>query len=171
MCWALVAEEPHRSTILNLKHCPLKANARCLIFPLHQGKTSSVQPLSGLDFPSQGSRGQLTGMPSCHSPLLFPPLQQEKQRARISPEPPLAPICCSLVAPPWSAINRPFLKFPVAITVLAVALDVFMLGLSATSWRSTARYTSGLLDDDLSRWIHRRHSICISSLPTSPTCK
>jgi hypothetical protein len=24
MCWALVAEEPHRSTILNLEHCPLK---------------------------------------------------------------------------------------------------------------------------------------------------
>jgi hypothetical protein len=61
MCWTLVAEEPHRSTILNLEleleHCPLKANARCLIFPLHQGKMSSVQPLSGLDFPSQGSRG------------------------------------------------------------------------------------------------------------------
>jgi hypothetical protein len=43
-----------------------------------------------------------------------------------------------------------------------------MLGLSATSWRSTVRYTSELLDDDLSR---RIHSICISPLPTSPTCK
>jgi hypothetical protein len=57
MCWTLVAEEPHRRPILNLEHCPLKANVSCLIFPLHQGKTSSAQPLSGLDSPSQGSRG------------------------------------------------------------------------------------------------------------------
>ena len=34
MCWTLVAEEPHRSTILNLEHCPPKANVRCLVFPL-----------------------------------------------------------------------------------------------------------------------------------------
>ena len=53
VCWTLVAEEPHRSTILDLdlEHFPLKANARCLVFPLHQG-----------------SRGQLTSMPSYHSP-------------------------------------------------------------------------------------------------------
>ena len=63
MCWALVAEEPHRSTILKLEHCPLKANVSCLIFPLHQGKMSSAQPLSDLDSPSQGSRGQLTSTP------------------------------------------------------------------------------------------------------------
>jgi hypothetical protein len=73
MCWPLVAEEPHRSTILNLEHCPLKANVSCLIFPLYQGKMSSTQPLSGLDSPSQGSRGQLTSTPPYHSPpSLFP---------------------------------------------------------------------------------------------------
>jgi hypothetical protein len=73
VCWTLVAEEPHRSTISNLGHCPLKANVRCLIFPLQQGKMSSVQPLSGLDSPSQGSRGQLTNMPPYHnSPSLSP---------------------------------------------------------------------------------------------------
>jgi hypothetical protein len=73
MCWTLVAEEPHRSTILDLEHCPLKANASCLIFPLHQGKMSSAQPLSGLDSPSQGSRGQLTSTPSYHSPPSLSP--------------------------------------------------------------------------------------------------
>ena len=73
MCWPLVAEEPHRSPILNLEHCPLKANVSCLIFPLHQGKMSSTQPLSGLDSPSQGSRGQLTSTPPYRSPpSLFP---------------------------------------------------------------------------------------------------
>ena len=133
MCWTLVAEEPHRSTILHLEHCPLKANVSCLIFPLHQGKMSSAQPLSGLDSPSQESRGQLKTIPSYHSPLLFPPLQQEKQRARIQTQPPLASISRSLVvlqSPPWSALNRPCLRFPVAITVLAVALDMRMPGLS-----------------------------------------
>jgi hypothetical protein len=45
MCWTLVAEEPHRSTILNLEHCPLKANMSCLVFPLRQGKMSSAQAL------------------------------------------------------------------------------------------------------------------------------
>ena len=68
MCWPLVAEEPHRSPILNLEHCPLKANVSCLIFPLHQGKMSSTQPLSGLDSPPQESRGQLTSTPPYHSP-------------------------------------------------------------------------------------------------------
>jgi hypothetical protein len=68
MYWPLVAEEPHRSPILNLEHCPLKANVSCLIFPLHQGKMSITQPLSGLDSPSQGSRGQLTSTPPYHSP-------------------------------------------------------------------------------------------------------
>jgi hypothetical protein len=73
MCWPLVAEEPHRPTILNLEHCPLKANVSCLIFPLHEGKVSSTQPLGGLDSPSQGSRGQLTSTPPYHSPpSLFP---------------------------------------------------------------------------------------------------
>jgi hypothetical protein len=73
MCWTLVAEEPHRSPILNLEHCPLKANVSCLIFPLHQGKISSTQPLSGLDSPSQRSRGQLTSIPPYHNPpSLFP---------------------------------------------------------------------------------------------------
>jgi hypothetical protein len=73
LCWPLVAEEPHRSATLNLEHCPIKANVSCLVFPLHQGKTSSAQPLSGLDSPSQGSRGQLTSTPPCHSPpFLFP---------------------------------------------------------------------------------------------------
>jgi hypothetical protein len=73
MCWPLVAEEPHKSTILNLGHCPLKANVSCLIFPLHQEKISSTQPLSGLDSPSQGSRGQLTSTPPYRSPpSLFP---------------------------------------------------------------------------------------------------
>jgi hypothetical protein len=66
MCWTLEAEEPHRSTILTLEHCPLKANVSCLFFPPHQGKMSSAQPLSGLDSPSQGSRGQLKTTPSCH---------------------------------------------------------------------------------------------------------
>ena len=49
MCRTLVAEEPHRPTILNLGHCPLKANVRCLIFPLQQGKMSSVlvSPVGG----------------------------------------------------------------------------------------------------------------------------
>ena len=37
MCWTLVAEELH------------KANVSCLVFPPHQGKISSAQPLSGLD--------------------------------------------------------------------------------------------------------------------------
>ena len=73
MCWTLVAEEPHRSTILHLEHCPLKANVSCLIFPLHQGKMSSAQPLSGLDSPSQGSRGQLKTTPSYHSPPSLSP--------------------------------------------------------------------------------------------------
>jgi hypothetical protein len=79
MCWTLVAEEPHTSINLNLEHCPLKANASCLIFSLHQGKMSSAQPLSGLDSPSQGSQGQLTSI--LYHPttapllLLFPPLQ------------------------------------------------------------------------------------------------
>jgi hypothetical protein len=59
MCWALVAEETHRSTILNLERCSLKAkaNVSCLIFPLHQGKASSVQPLSGLGSPHKGGEG------------------------------------------------------------------------------------------------------------------
>jgi hypothetical protein len=78
MCWTLVAEEPHRSTILNLEHCPLKANVRCLIFPLHQGKMGSVKPLSGLDTSSQGSRGQLTSMPSYHSPPSLSPFTTGK---------------------------------------------------------------------------------------------
>jgi hypothetical protein len=73
MCWPLETEEPHRSTILNLEHYPLKANASCPIFPLHQGKMSSVQPLSGLDTPSQGSRGQQTSIPPYHSPPSLSP--------------------------------------------------------------------------------------------------
>ena len=73
MCWTLLAEEPHRPIILNLEHRPLKANVSCLIFPLHQGKMSSVQPLSGLDSPSQGSREQLTGTPPYHSPPSLSP--------------------------------------------------------------------------------------------------
>jgi hypothetical protein len=40
MYWALVAEEAHKSAILDLEHCPLKAHASCLIFPLHQGNMS-----------------------------------------------------------------------------------------------------------------------------------
>jgi hypothetical protein len=73
MCRTLVAEEPHRSTILNLEHFPLKANVRCLVFPLQQGKMSSVQPLSGLDSPTQGSREKLTNAPSYHSPPSLSP--------------------------------------------------------------------------------------------------
>ena len=61
-----------------IKHCPLKANASCLIFPLHQGKMSSAQPLSGLDSPSQGSRGQLTSTPSYHSPPSLSPFTTGK---------------------------------------------------------------------------------------------
>jgi hypothetical protein len=38
-----IAEEPHRSPIL-------MANVSCLIFPLHRGKMSNAQPLSGLDY-------------------------------------------------------------------------------------------------------------------------
>ena len=30
MFWAIVAEEPRRSAILNLEHCPLKANVSCV---------------------------------------------------------------------------------------------------------------------------------------------
>jgi hypothetical protein len=62
MCWTLVAEEPRRSIILNLnlEHHPLKANARCLVFPLHQGEMSSAQPLRGLDSPSQLTRELLS---------------------------------------------------------------------------------------------------------------
>jgi hypothetical protein len=78
MCWTLVAEEPHRSTTLNLEHCPLKANVSCLIFPPHQGKMSSVQPLSGLDSPSQGIRGQLTSIKPYHSPPSLSPFTIEK---------------------------------------------------------------------------------------------
>jgi hypothetical protein len=83
-CWYVpgprtVAKEPHRSTFLNLEHCPLKANASCLLFPLHQGKMNSIQPLSGLDSPSpsQGSRGQLTSTPPYHyhSPLSRSPFK------------------------------------------------------------------------------------------------
>jgi hypothetical protein len=71
VCWTLVAEEPHRPTILNLEHCLLKpkANVSCLIFPPHQGKMSSAQPLSGLDSPSQGSRGQLASILLAHALL------------------------------------------------------------------------------------------------------
>jgi hypothetical protein len=80
MCWTLVADEPRRSIILNLnlEHYPLKANVRCLTFPLHQGKMSSAQPLSGLDSPSQGSREQLTSMPSYHSPPSLSPFTTGK---------------------------------------------------------------------------------------------
>jgi hypothetical protein len=50
---------------------------------------------------------------------------------------------------PWSAINRPCLRLPVAITVLAVALDVHMLTCCGRYFlRSTVRFTSGLLDED-----------------------
>ena len=73
MCWTLVAEEPHRPTILVLEHFPLKANVSCLVFPLHQGKMSRAQSLSGLDSPSQGSRGQLTSTPPYHSPPSLSP--------------------------------------------------------------------------------------------------
>jgi hypothetical protein len=75
---ALVAEEPHRSTILNLEHFPLKANVSCLIFPLHQGKMSSAWPLSGLDSPSKESRGQLTSIASYHSPPSLSPFTTGK---------------------------------------------------------------------------------------------
>ena len=73
---SLVAEAPHRPTILNLEHRPLKASVRCLIFHLYQGKASGVQPqpLSGLDPPLQGSRRQLlTGIPPYRSPLSLAP--------------------------------------------------------------------------------------------------
>jgi hypothetical protein len=86
MCRILVAEEPHRPTILNLEHCPLKANVRCLVFPLHQGKMSSAQPLSGLDSPSQGTResratNEHTTLPQ--SPFSFP-IYNRKSNARAS---------------------------------------------------------------------------------------
>jgi hypothetical protein len=40
VCWALVADEPHKSNTSNLGQCPLKAkaNVRCLIFPLYDTK-------------------------------------------------------------------------------------------------------------------------------------
>jgi hypothetical protein len=101
MCWALVAEEPHRSTILYLEHCPLKANVSCLIFPPHSGKMSSAQPLSGLDSPSQGSRVQLTGMPSYRSPPSLPPFKITIRKATRA-HPALATFSLYL---PWLSIT------------------------------------------------------------------
>ena len=117
MCWTLVAEEPHRSTILDLEHCPLKDNVSCLVFPLRQGKMSSSQPLSGLDSPSQGSRGQLTSTPPYHSPPSLSPFTIGKatrahpalalssshtqqpssaiESAVVRPQPPLSGALCS----------------------------------------------------------------------------
>ena len=127
MCWTLVAEEPHRSTILDLEHCPLKANVSCLIFPLHQGKMSSAQPPSGLDFPSQGSRGQLTSIPSYHSPFSFP-LYNRKSNAhasRLSHLWPLFAVAYSTIEPAVVRHQSPLSQVScmIAITVFAVALD------------------------------------------------
>jgi hypothetical protein len=84
MCWALVAEEPHRPTTLNLEHCPLKANVSCLIFPLHQGKISSAQPLSGLDSPpTRELRATNEHITLPQSPFSFP-LYNRKSNARAS---------------------------------------------------------------------------------------
>jgi hypothetical protein len=51
----------------------------------------------------------------------------------------------------------------VAITVLAVALDMRVLGLSCCFLRRTVPFTSGLLDGDFSRWIYHHDTICVSS--------
>jgi hypothetical protein len=87
------SEELHRPAISNLEHCPLKANMSCLIFPLHQGKMSSVQPLSGLDPPlTRESRATnehavlLTAVP-----LLFTPLQYSRK----------SNACTSRLSHPW----------------------------------------------------------------------
>jgi hypothetical protein len=119
MCWTLVAEEPHRPTILNLEHFPLKA---------------------------QGKRGlsylYLSSSPRKDEQRIASTIG--KQRARIPPWPSLTPVCRSLVvlwSPPWSAINRPCLRLPVAITALVVALDnMRMFGLSCCFLRCTVQY-------------------------------
>jgi hypothetical protein len=69
-----------------IKHCPLKANASCLIFPLHQGKMSSAQPLSAewprlpLTRESRATNEQ-TALPQ---PLFYFPLYNRKSNARAS---------------------------------------------------------------------------------------
>jgi hypothetical protein len=46
MCvfWALVAEEPHRRHVCVLSTSRSRQTYVCLIFPLYQGKMSSVKP-------------------------------------------------------------------------------------------------------------------------------
>lgn len=78
MCWALVISINSREATqtYHLEPRPIidnrslaaqgKRELPCSIFPLHQGKISSAQSLSGLDSPSQGSRGQLTSIPPFH---------------------------------------------------------------------------------------------------------
>jgi hypothetical protein len=84
MCWTLVAEEPHRSTILNLEHCPLKANVSCLIFPLHQGKMSSAQALEWPRLPlTRESRATKDHTTLPQPPFSFP-LYNRKSNARAS---------------------------------------------------------------------------------------
>ena len=84
MCWTLVAEEPHRSTILDLEHCPLKANVSCLIFPLHQGKMSSAQALEWPRLPlTRESRATKDHTILPQPPFSFP-LYNRKSNARAS---------------------------------------------------------------------------------------
>jgi hypothetical protein len=77
-CWCVLDPRSRGATQTHhLEPRPLKANVSCLVFPLHQGKMSSAQPLVGtlsdLDSPSQGSRGQLTSTPPYHSPPSLSP--------------------------------------------------------------------------------------------------
>jgi hypothetical protein len=136
---------------------------------------------------SQGSRVQVTGMPSYgmipqspfSSPLCLYNRKSNARASRLSRLRPLFSIFRSLVvlwSQPWSAINRPSLTagfLCTGITVLAVqyARTYSILGLSCCYLRCTVRYTSGLLGGGFSRWIRRRRKVYISSFPTSPACE
>ena len=89
MCWALVAEEPHRPTTLNLEHCPLKVNVRCLIFPLHLGKMKDEQRTAH-EWPLPLTRDSRATnehtVPPSHSPPSLSPftIDNRKSNARAS---------------------------------------------------------------------------------------
>jgi hypothetical protein len=69
MCWTLVAEEPHRSPILNLEHCPLKT---------HSGFHLEVELTSrgGDAHPARRARGAVGGAGHIVTTIRHKPLSE-----------------------------------------------------------------------------------------------